>query len=375
VQDTTYLPSSVEGAAAATASTISDYTYDSYGNPTFVSVTTENETGESYVKTVNTTYGDDGTSQAQDEKRMGKATKVVTTTSKLAPQDGTNPSTIVHTTTFEYGTVQNLDTALPLVKKKVEPGKGVPIELHTAYDHDVYGNVTVTTSCASDFDSCQPGATNPGDTSDPAHPPFRTTRVSYDPIDFPTGSPGLVQNLSYGAGRYPVSTADSAGHTQTSAYDPLFGVPIQTEAVDGIQTCYKYDALGWKTTEIARCGSTGPLSTTYARYKSVYAGSSMAKTVTVTSPPTNSKTWFYADVLGRTVETLAEVLMVTSSRRSRNMTTWDGLGHRSPFSPPILNIGLQPRTIGWVDLTLSRKILRPLMELPHSRAKRVRAPS
>jgi hypothetical protein len=126
VQDTTYLPSSVEGATAATASTISDYTYDSYGNPTFVSVTTENETGESYVKTVNTTYGDDGTSQAQDEKRMGKATKVVTTTSKLAPQDGTNPSTIVHTTTFEYGTVQNLDTALPLVKKKVEPGKGVP---------------------------------------------------------------------------------------------------------------------------------------------------------------------------------------------------------------------------------------------------------
>jgi RHS repeat-associated protein len=139
-----------------------------------------------------------------------------------------------------------------------------------------------------------------------------------------------VQNLSYGAGRYPVSTADSAGHTQTSAYDPLFGVPIQTEAVDGIQTCYKYDALGWKTTEIARCGSTGPLSTTYARYKSVSAGSSMAKTVTVTSPPTNSKTWVYADVLGRTVETLGRSF---DGNFIETLTEYDNMGRARPSKP------------------------------------------
>ena len=63
-------------------------------------------------------------------------------------------------------------------------------------------------------------------TADPLRPPFRTTRVSYDPADFHPAPGGLFTSLSYGKGRFPVRTTNAMGHVEYSAYDgmqPFFG--------------------------------------------------------------------------------------------------------------------------------------------------------
>ena len=212
----------------------------------------------------------------------------------------------------------------------VEPGAGAPIELHTAYAYDRFGNVVKTTSCASDFGSCgDPGATGSSDL------PYRITQVSYDPSDFavPAGT-GLFTSLPYGAGRYPVKTTNAAGHFELTAYDWRFGTLLQQTGPNGISTCKLYDGLGRQTFEIGRCGSTDELRTRIQHLSPTNATTSQIKVVTATTPPAGSPTWTYADALGRTIMTLTRAF---DSHYVKALTSYDNLGRVSLTTKPFLS--------------------------------------
>ena len=351
VTDTNYLYSSpstdsssgqVVYAQAGTITTSTQYEYDTaFGNVTNTTVTTTSSSGESYVRTVANEYGSPGS----HEQQFGKITLTTVTAHKLAPQDSNGNPVSTHKTEFDYS--ESPGSPVPwLSLKKIEPGGGPGIELDTAYAYDEFGNLTTTTSCASDFDSCTAGATGPGSTGDPLRPPFRTTRVSYDPGDFdpsPAGVAGRVSTLDYGVGRFPVKTTNALGQVQYSAYDPRFGALVQSTGPNGIQTCYMYDSpIAWKTSEIDCCGSTTQLTTTFQRYYGtgtvanfLYDSQSApnAALVTVTRPPTGAASWAYSDGLGRTVETLGRSLQ---GGFVETRTDYDSLGRIARTSKPFL---------------------------------------
>ena len=283
------------------------YEFDVLGNPTFVDVrVTKIEGGveESFDKTTRNTYS------TLEELLEGKADSTV-----VSNTGGTNSTT--HTTTFEYApgsTFGGVSSLLALTKKHVEPGAGWPIQVDTAYLYDQFGNPTTTTSCASDFGSCSPGATNPSGTSDPVHhPPFRTTSVSFDPSLL--GTP-----VSYGIGRFPTKTTNALGQTETTIYDPILGKVLTKIGPSGIKTCSAYDALGRLTSQTDRCGSATPLVTNTQYFMTLprveiclngppcpVVGFSPPNSVVVTmvSPPTGATTWAYSDDQGKTTGTLA----------------------------------------------------------------------
>ena len=200
----------------------SAFKYDDRGNSTLTTVTSQGIAGGGlFKKTVQSAYGGGGSR----EQQFGKMTSTIVTTERL---DQAN-SSIVHTTTFDYEDVSRFNTpdglqdSLALVRKKLEPGAGAPIEQRTAYAYDEFGNLTTTTVCASNFDSCQPGADGPPEL------PFRTTRVSDHPVHFSVpGGPGIVtkQLLSYRRGQFPVRTTNAAGHAEYSVYNPVSGLLI-----------------------------------------------------------------------------------------------------------------------------------------------------
>jgi len=358
VTDTTSLYGQVrgDGTAAQTGevTTVTLYDFDDYGNMKSTTVTTTDSSagggagtggsggsdggtggtggsttsngGESYQRTVVNHYPTDGGLAQQ----RGKANQTIVSTTKLVGANSGNSSTITHTTDFEYGP----GPIFKLLKKKTELGSGFPTEMHTAYDYDPFGNVITTTSCASDFDSCTAGALNPGDTSKPEHPPFRSTLTSYDPKQFSPGAVAPTQTLGYSEkGRFPVKTTNAAGHVEYTAYDPSLGVLIQNTGPNGIVTCYGYDSLGRKRSEIARCGTNSALTTTSDPFVAPGADSQFAAVVTVTRPPSGAATWAYTDALGRPVEALGRSF---AGSFTETLTTYDALGRTAKTSKPFL---------------------------------------
>jgi RHS repeat-associated protein len=383
VTDTSYLRTSLlPETGKETITTTTEYVYDDQGNPTSTIVTAAWSTGKdgcsgsgtgtggtggtssgttavpncgevTQRKVVNQ-YGDEGSAT----KLRGKVIHTEVTTTRLSPSDTNGNDAITHKTDFEYSS----DT-LALTKKMVEQGAKAPIELHTAYDYDHFGNLTVSTECASDFEACIADSTRsagPTDPSDPDHPLFRTTTTSYKIADFtppvPAGgsnsiptSAGLVTSLSpyYGDGRFPVKTTNAANQSQYTAYDPLLGVLVQSTGPNGVYTCYGYDPLGWKASETARCGSGQPLTTTSTRFYTTSDGSQPnEKIVTVTTPPTNSTSWTYADKLGRTVRTVSHSF---DGGFNAVRTVYDNLGRILKVSKPAPVEGEQFWTTSFYD--------------------------
>jgi RHS repeat-associated protein len=345
---------------AGLITTTSEFTHDSHGNPTVVSVMIMNsQTGETNQKVTTNVYG---TTVSLDGPRLGKVTKTTVESQRLAPADG-NSSPRVHVTEFDYSKpngfllpmagVNQARSTLALFRTRVEPATitmavspdilppDMPdyIAQHTAFEYDEFGNVITTTACASDFGSCLPGAVNPSDASDPAHPPFRTTRVSYDPADFnaPVG-PGLTQSLSYGfnnytgIGRFPVMATNAAGHKEYSAYDPVKGVLLQKTGPNGIHSCTTYDDLGHERTLVEHCG-TANLTTNVSQHLRSNGDPTLAAVVTVTRPPSGATTWVYRDVLGRPVVSRGRSF---AGGFTESFSTYDSLGRVAVQSKPFI---------------------------------------
>lgn len=304
----------IGGIANESITTTTTYRYDSRGNAKSVAVEVSRtggaEPSQTYRKTTTNDYG----ASDSDECKLGRPIATTITSERLNSQE----VPIVRRTAFDYDRFGGyLDAgvekrALALKKTRIEPGSYVggsfgalprnETELHTTYDYDRFGNVTTTTSCASDFSSCDAGATNPAAPSDPQfHPQFRTTRVSYDQQQFnaPSGS-SLQSSLAYQQdGRFPVKVTNPAGLSEYFAYDPATGLLLQKTNAAGVHTCYRYDEFGRQEKEIARCGSAKPTEAVTKRYWTPGGQTSLRTTLTVLLTTGRAPTWTYTDPLGR----------------------------------------------------------------------------
>jgi RHS repeat-associated protein len=276
VLDRTYLRAAFPEEAPTMVQTATATSFDAFGNPTRTTVGIQG-LGETHTTTTTTTYGAPGSL----EEKMGKPTHVEVTT------DG-----VTHVTDFAYTTSSG---TLALHKKMVEHGApaGENVEVDTVYGYDRFGNVTATTSCATDLAGCELGNAGPGEL------PFRTTTVSLDPKDLPPGVP----RPGYGPGRFPVMTTNAKGQAEYTVYDPLLGAVIRTIGPNGISTCYAYDSFGQVTAETARCGTPHELTTTTERFAPV--ADDLSRAITVRRAPGASPTWTYTDAVGRTIRTQA----------------------------------------------------------------------
>jgi RHS repeat-associated protein len=315
-----------QDASGNQMTTESSYQYDDFGNSKQVIVNTRilapsagsPITTSSLTATTVNQYGSSGS----EEEKQGKITDTLVTTSG-DPFLGitSHHTTSTYTALSTFGGASS--TALALTKKEIEPGSGWPTQEDTAYSYDPFGNLVITTMCANDFDSCAPSVTSPSPVA-VDHPPFRTTTVSFNTGDFnrPAG-PGLINALSYGTGRFPVRTitntinAGGGGtdHVEYSAYDPIKGVLLQKTAQDGIHTCYTFDDLGRPTSEIARCGSSAPITSTTAYFQVLFVGTDIplpaagtpfnTRLITVARSASGATTWAFTDDQGKIIEKLA----------------------------------------------------------------------
>jgi RHS repeat-associated protein len=164
----------------------------------------------------------------------------------------------------------------------------------------------------------------------------------------------LHGSVGYGSGRFPVTTTDAAGHTQTTIYDPVLGVLLQKIDPNKIATCYAYDKLGRTTSETDRCGSSAPLMTTIRRSVAppptdeclVSAENCVARVITVTTPPTGNPNWTFTDDGGRTVETLTGSF---EGGLIETRTLHNSLGQVSQTSKPFLSTDQPSFTVTTYD--------------------------
>jgi len=342
VTDTTYVHTGEipQLLGPQTLVTTSKLNHDFRGNLVKSTVTVESSAGEKYETVTENDYG------AADslEAKMGKATETRVTARRLLPAGGV---AIQHKKSFEYGTVNQYwlpgaATTLGLKKTRVEPGAGAPIELHTAYTYDRFGNIVTTTTCANDFASCSPGQMGP------AALRHRTTKVSYSPVDFAPPGNAPIATLSFAQnGRFPVRTTiknpDLVDHVEYSAFDPIKGVVLQKTGPNGTHTCFDYDSFGHQTAETARCGGAN-LTTSVRQYRTT--SPTDGKVVTVTRAPTGVSSWTFTDALGRKIETRGRSFDggFTTSR-----TVYDALGRLASESKPHLIGDPEYKTIPQYD--------------------------
>ena len=280
--------------------------YDQFGNTLKTLVRTTSKTGETYEKLVENVYATQGTNTTSIPLRLGKLAQTTVTSQRLQPTGGFD-TLVRHVTAFDHTIVASfsnsgegggVNSILAVSKKRVEPGSLEPIELHTAYDYDGFGNVVLTKQCATDFSNCDRDPTHLG----PASLPFRTTTASYDPTDFtPPAGGGPIHSLNYGRGRFLVKTTNAVGHNEYSAFDPITGALLQKTGPNGIATCYTTDPFGKQDSQTDGCGSEAPLTTTTLQYRYVIFDLPLAKVVTVTRPPSGDVTWSYSDAIGRRI--------------------------------------------------------------------------
>jgi RHS repeat-associated protein len=318
-----------------------DYRYDSDGNPTKTTVVTEIKDGceddysspsyncQRHEKIVENHYEANPGSPATDLlRRLGKVTKsVVTSKSNVT----TDPTGITHTTEFDYLSKSSFppgDSSVQAVflrRKRVEPGQSVPIQAHTVYEYDEFGNVTTIKDCGPDLDFCNffPTALNS---------PSRVTSVSYMAADFTAPAGGRVTSLGYVNGRFPVMTKNALGQTEYTAYDPIHGNLIQKTGPNGIHSCMAYDNFGRQTSQTERCGTGQPeLTTAIQRFWTTASDPSFTKVVTRTRAPTGVAAWAYSDSAGRTITTRGRTF---DGGFSESVTFYDRWGRTAVQSVP-----------------------------------------
>jgi RHS repeat-associated protein len=135
---------------------------------------------------------------------------------------GTHADTKVRTSSFEY------DATGLLIKEVVEPDSPNDC-LQTSYGYDGYGNrISVSTSACA-------GATG-----------------------YTISSAGVARTASsnFGAdGRFPVSTTNALGQSETKVFDARFGAVTSLTGPNGLTTTWEYDGFGRKKKETRTDGT------------------------------------------------------------------------------------------------------------------------
>ncbi|TQV67712.1 hypothetical protein FKG94_25435 [Exilibacterium tricleocarpae] len=220
-----------------------------YGNVTQVLIDTRDGTGISQgTKTVANTY----TNTVNDTTwHLGRLTASTVTATRTGGNGQGQPTSVteMRQSTFAYDAATGL-----LTDERIEPG--TPLQVHTHYKHDQFGNRTEVHRAAAGEQT-------------------RITRTTYD-----------------ASGRYAVSTVDAEGNTVVRHENHnAFGLPENTIDISGVSTFTRHSPFGkpyqqyratgaYSSTLSAWCSGGGcPADLPQAVFKVTSAGVESAETV------------------------------------------------------------------------------------------------
>ena len=263
--------------------------YDGYGNPSSVTVST----GDGYSKATANAYADD-----PGDWLLGRLTQAqVTASSPLAPQQ-------TRTSAFAYAAQTGL-----LVKELIEPGDSLRC-LVTEYGYDTFGNrISATTR------NCNGSA---GEAAAPSGSAAFAPRASSTSFAASAANPI--------AGRFPVSSTNAIGHSETRELDSRFGSITKLTGPNNLVTTWTYDGFGRKTRETRPDGTT--TDWTYGLCGTCPANGRYSVTAVSTGRPAVTT---YFDVLNREIRSETQGF---DGRWVRKDTEYDAIGRVQRLSRP-----------------------------------------
>jgi RHS repeat-associated protein len=185
---------------------------DEYGNIQSVTVDTQSLVNTQRYKTKTQSIYENRTGGGK--WHLGLLTS--STVTKYLDGGTAADSNSVRKTAFEYDSATGL-----LTREITEPDRAEPFKRVTAYQRDSYGNITLATACATDFNNCSPGAIGP------ANLPFRTVTTVYD-----------------SNGQFPQTVINAEDESESYVYEPRFGQRLSLTGPNSLTTNWFYDGFG-----------------------------------------------------------------------------------------------------------------------------------
>ena len=289
--------------------------YDTFGNPTSITVDTTGD-GQTFTKATTRTYENDTTDWFLGQLVCAKVQSTV-------------PGSVSATRTsgFEYHTTTGL-----LTREVVEPATGdvtepagivdcvsgsgdLNIRLVTDYARDAFGNTTTVTVSGDGI----------------AIRDATTTWGERDSADVVTAN-----------GRFAVAVANALDHEELREHDPRFGTIVRVDDPNDVRSTWEYDDFGRRTKEVRADGT----ETRWAYRLCTEPGMSCpsagveADTVqdftTATSEAITQERLVYTDLLGREIR--SESAGFDATKRIFVDTTYDDVGLTASVTRPYFEI-------------------------------------
>ena len=208
-----YEPEDGPGNRAVTTVTNAS-SYDDYGNPTAITVTTVGA-GGTYRKVTTNTYAN-----TTSDWRLGRLT--CATVRSEAPGE----TAVTRTSGFAYDA-----TTGRRVKAVVEPGSGAIPGCVSTLSASVLPDISLTTTYQYDQYGNRRQATTRGD----GVAPRSSTTV--------WGERARCGSVTAN-GRFPVSVSNALGHTVENWYSALYGKVVKRRDANGLESRWEYDGFG-----------------------------------------------------------------------------------------------------------------------------------
>ena len=202
---------------SAVTTTTNSSVYDSYGNPTSITVTTTGA-GGTFRKVTTNTY-----TNTTSKWHLGRLACA------KVRSEAPGETAVTRTSGFAYSSATGL-----LTKEVVEPGSGAVSGCVSALSASALGNITLTTSYLYDKYGNQRQAT----TSAAGVASRSSTTVWGE-----RATDGTVT----ASGRFPVSVSNALGHAAKNWYSKSFGKLLRSQDANGLETRWTYDGFGRPT--------------------------------------------------------------------------------------------------------------------------------
>ena len=181
----------------------------------------------------------------------------------------TNAATASRASAFEYDPISGL-----LTKEIIEPDNS-DLCLVTTYTYDSFGNKTAATTR-----HCNGSAGSHPGTNTEAAAPAAVINNAPNPALIDTRSSSTTYDSQ---GRFPISSTNALGQTETKTYHPTFGTVATLTGPNNLNTTWTYDSFGKPLTESRADGTSTQTVYALCDTSCPTVGTAVAKyTITVT---------------------------------------------------------------------------------------------